>query len=111
MLKLQTLRLDRFGSEGDVGETVCISKHLENRFPRLCYFKTMHSKVCHKSSNLEREFTGDMKMQKSSHFLFTDTFRKSKTTVHIFFHSILNQNQNQNELYWPGMFTHTRNLL
>ncbi len=22
-----------------------------------------------------------------------------------------NQNQNQNELYWPGMFTHTRNLL
>ncbi len=21
------------------------------------------------------------------------------------------QNQNQNELYWPGMFTHTRNLL
>ncbi len=23
----------------------------------------------------------------------------------------LNQNQNQNELYWPSMFTHTRNLL
>ncbi len=22
-----------------------------------------------------------------------------------------NQNQNQNELYWPSMFTHTRNLL
>ncbi len=21
------------------------------------------------------------------------------------------QNQNQNELYWPGMFTHTRDLL
>ncbi len=21
------------------------------------------------------------------------------------------QNQNENELYWPGMFTHTRNLL
>ncbi len=25
--------------------------------------------------------------------------------------SYQNQNQNQNELYWPGMFTHTRNLL
>lgn len=73
MLKLQTLRLDQFGSEREVGQTVCISKHLENKFPWLCHFKIMYSKVCHKSSNLEREFTGDLKMQKSSHFLFTDT--------------------------------------
>ncbi len=47
----------------------------------------------------------ELKMSKKPELAVRCVNRASNLDVSSF------QNQNQNELYWPGMFTHTRNLL